>query len=96
MKGYVIVNVDVRDPARYSEYIKLAPPTVAEHGGRYLVRGGRAERLEGDVPVNRIVVLEFPSYEKAKSWYDCEGYRIARAVRQGASTGSIVLVEGLP
>ena len=95
MKGYVIVNVDVRDSARYAEYIKLAPPTIAQHGGRYLVRGGRAEKLEGDVAVNRIVILEFPSFERARAWYDSEGYQIAMVVRHSASNGSLILVEGL-
>ena len=96
MTAYVIANIDVKDPARYAEYIKLTPGTVAPFGGRFVARGGRSEKLEGDVPANRIVILEFDSYEKAKAWYVSEGYRVAMAIRQSASVGSLMLVEGCP
>ena len=96
MKAYVIVNVAVQDPERYKDYIKAATPTVAAHGGRYIVRGGRAEKLEGDVTINRIVVLEFPSYQQAKNWYESAEYRAALAIRQSCATGSLILVEGAP
>jgi uncharacterized protein (DUF1330 family) len=96
MKAYVIANIDVRDPVRYPDYVKLTPGTIAPFGGRFIARGGRAETLEGETAANRMVMIEFPSYEKAKAWYDSEGYRVARAIRQSASTGSLVLVEGLP
>jgi uncharacterized protein (DUF1330 family) len=94
MSAYVIANVDVRDPARYAEYIKLTPATVAAFGGRFIARGGRSETLEGDVLAKRLVILEFDTYENAKAWYASEGYRIAMAIRQSASTGSFMLVEG--
>lgn len=93
MKAYVIVNVAVRDPERYKDYVRAATPTVAAHGGKYIVRGGRAERLEGSVTVNRIVVLEFPSYAHAKEWYDSDDYRAALAIRQSCSTGDLILAE---
>jgi uncharacterized protein (DUF1330 family) len=96
MKAYVIVTVAVQDPERYKDYIKAATPTVAAHGGRYIVRGGRAEKLEGDVTINRIVVLEFPSYQQAKNWYESAEYRAALAIRQSFATGSLILVEGAP
>jgi uncharacterized protein (DUF1330 family) len=96
MKAYVIVNVDVRDPERYKDYIKAATPTVAAHGGRYIVRGGRAEKLEGDVAVRRIVVLEFPSYAQAKAWYDSPEYRAALAIRQACATATLIVAEGVP
>jgi uncharacterized protein (DUF1330 family) len=96
MKAYVIVTVAVQDPERYKDYIKAATPTVAAHGGRYIVRGGRAEKLEGDVTINRIVVLEFPSYQQAKNWYESAEYRAALAIRQSCATGSLILVEGAP
>ena len=95
MKAYVIVNVSIRDAERYKDYIQAATPTVAAHGGRYVARGGRAEKLEGDVPVNRVVVLEFPSYAQAKGWYDSPEYQAALAIRQACSTGTIILVEGM-
>lgn len=94
MTAYVIAIVDVRDPARYAEYIKLTPATVAPFGGRFIARGGRSEKLEGDVPVNRVVVLEFETYEKAKAWYESESYRVAKGIRQSASVASLLLVEG--
>jgi uncharacterized protein (DUF1330 family) len=94
VKAYVIANIEVHDPARYGEYIKLTPATVAPFGGRFIARGGRAEKLEGRASVNRIVILEFPSYEQAKAWYASDAYRVARGVRQSASAGSLILVEG--
>jgi uncharacterized protein (DUF1330 family) len=94
MTAYVIANIDVQDPTRYADYIKLTPGTIAPFGGRFIARGGRSERLEGDTPANRIVVLEFPSYEQAKAWYASDGYRVAMAIRQSASKGSLMLVEG--
>ena len=95
MNAYVVVNVAIRDPERYKDYVKAATPTVAAHGGKYIVRGGRAERLEGNVAVNRIVVLEFPSYAHAKRWYDSPEYQAALAIRQSCSTGDLILVEGI-
>ena len=95
MKAYVIVNVSIRDPERYKDYIQAATPTVAAHGGRYVARGGRAQKLEGDVAVNRVVVLEFPSYGQAKGWYDSPEYQAALAIRQSCATGTIILVEGM-
>jgi uncharacterized protein (DUF1330 family) len=96
MKAYVIANIEVQDPTRYADYVKLTPGTIAPFGGRFIARGGRSERLEGDTPANRLVILEFPSYEKARAWYDSDGYRVAMAIRQSASKGSLLLVEGTP
>lgn len=96
MSAYVIANVKVQDLERYAEYVKLTPASIAPFGGRFIVRGGRAERIEGTVEVNRIVLLEFPSYDQAKAWYDSEPYRVARAIRQSASIADLILVEGVP
>jgi uncharacterized protein (DUF1330 family) len=95
MKGYVIAHIEVQDPVRYADYVKLTPGTIAPFGGRFIVRGGRAERLEGDIPVNRVVILEFPSYNRAKAWYESDGYRVAMAIRRSASKGTLILVEGV-
>lgn len=86
----------VEDAERYTEYVKSATSTVAAHGGRYIARGGRAEALEGDVAVNRVVLLEFPSFAQAKAWYDSPEYRAALAIRQSCATGTLILVEGVP
>ena len=95
MKAYVIANINVTNPDRYKDYVKLTPGTVAPFGGRFIARGGRSEKLEGETPANRMVVLEFPSYEQAKAWYDSAEYRAAMAIRQSASTGTLILVEGV-
>ena len=95
MKAYVIANINVTNPDRYKDYVKLTPGTIAPFGGRFIARGGRSEKLEGETPANRMVVLEFPSYEQAKAWYDSAEYRAAMAIRQSASTGTLILVEGV-
>jgi uncharacterized protein (DUF1330 family) len=94
MKGYVIVNVDVKDPVRYQEYIKAAPPSIREHGGRYIARGGRTEKLEGDFEPRRVVLLEFPSFERARQWWSSHAYAHAKALRQSCARADLVLVEG--
>jgi uncharacterized protein (DUF1330 family) len=94
MTAYVLVDVEVTDPERYEEYKALGAASVEQHGGRYVVRGGAAEVLEGDRIPNRLVVLEFPDIETARRWYDSPEYRSARAARAGAATGTFILVEG--
>lgn len=94
MAAYVIVDVEVKDAAAYEEYRKRVPPTIAQYGGRYLVRGGRFEKLEGDWTPSRVVVLEFPTFEQAKRWYDSEEYRASKAVRLKAARSNAILVEG--
>jgi uncharacterized protein (DUF1330 family) len=93
-KGYVIGQVDIKDPDAYARYRAKTPASVAEFGGRFLVRGGAVEALEGDPPLPRIVVLEFPSFEQAKAWYSSPGYQAIIGIRQGASVGRLFLVEG--
>jgi uncharacterized protein (DUF1330 family) len=95
MAAYIVLNIDVTDPARYPEYAKVAAPIVKQYGGRYLVRGGTAEALEGSIQPKRVVILEFPSYERAKAWWDCEEYRGPKAIRQSAATSDTILVEGV-
>jgi uncharacterized protein (DUF1330 family) len=92
--AYVIVDIDVTDPQRYAAYRELAGPAVEAAGGRYLVRGGTTEVLEGDRVPHRMVILEFPDMDAARAWYDSPAYREARAVRDGAAVGSFIAVEG--
>lgn len=94
MTAYVILDVDVTDPALYEEYKKLSGPALVPFGGRFLVRGGPVEVLEGDWRPSRVVVLEFPSPERAREWWGSELYRGAKAIRQRASRGHMILVEG--
>jgi uncharacterized protein (DUF1330 family) len=94
MKGYVIGEVDVKDPARYEEYRKQVLATIEKYGGRFLVRGGKNEGLEGAPPAGRIVLLEFPSFEQAARWYRSAEYEPLIRMRQSASNGRLILVEG--
>ena len=94
MPAYIIVDVEVTDPANFEEYRKQVPATVQKYGGRFLVRGGAMEVLEGDWRPKRVVVLEFPSMEQAKRWYDSEEYREPKAIRLKASKANLIMVEG--
>ena len=94
MAAYVIANVNVKDPALFEQYRKQVPDTLARHGGRYLVRGGQHQTLEGSWTPARLVVLEFPSLEQARRWYDSEDYREPKALRMKCALTDVVLVEG--
>jgi uncharacterized protein (DUF1330 family) len=93
--AYVIVEVEVLDAAAFERYKALVPPTIAAFGGRYLARGGRTETLEGDRPCQRLVVLEFPSLERAREWWASEEYAPAKSIRADAARVRMVAVEGL-
>jgi uncharacterized protein (DUF1330 family) len=95
MSAYVLVDVDVTDAEQYDRYRPKAAASVEQYGGRYLVRGGASEVLEGDRVPHRLVVLEFPDADAARRWYHSPEYREAKATRAGAATGSFVLVEGV-
>jgi uncharacterized protein (DUF1330 family) len=95
MSAYVIVEIDIVDPAGYEEYKKLAGPTVEKYGGKYVVRGGKTEVLEGDWQPKRIVVLQFDSMQRAKDWLHCEEYREPRKMRHRTAKTNMVLVEGV-
>ncbi|MGO9774231.1 MAG: DUF1330 domain-containing protein, partial [Roseiarcus sp.] len=90
-KGYVIARVDVTDPEAYARYAAAATKAIADHGGRALARGGRYEALEGTARA-RNVVLEFDSYDAARSYFYSEQYQAARALREGAAQIELVLV----
>ena len=95
MAAYIVLNIEVIDSALYPEYAKAAGATVEQYGGKYLARGGMAEALEGTVEPKRVVILEFPSYERAKAWWDCDEYRGPKAIRQRAATSDTILVQGV-
>ena len=94
MAAYLVVDCKVTDPKRYEDYKRLAPPAIAQYGGRYLARGGETVVLEGTWEPNRIVVLEFPDLEQARKFYDSPEYRNARAVRAGAAQMNMIAVAG--
>ncbi len=94
MSAYVIVNVDTTDPVKYEEYKTMAQDAVARFGGRYLVRGGKMNVVEGDWRPTRIVILEFDSFDAATAWWESELYAPAKALRQRLSTTDMVIVDG--
>jgi uncharacterized protein (DUF1330 family) len=94
MAGYVIAEIEITEPGAYEEYKKMVMPTLAAYGGRFLVRGGAAEKLEGDPDPGRIVVLEFESAARAKQWWASAEYAPAKARRQAASRGRLIVVDG--
>ena len=94
MPAYIIVEVEVKDPATYEDYKKLTPGSLEPFDGKFIVRGGAAELLEGEEEPQRIVILEFPTMEKAKAWWSSEEYAPAKALRQSASSTRMIAVEG--
>lgn len=95
MAAYVIAEVDVHDPALFEEYRKIVPATIAQYGGKYLVRGGATESKEGGWMPKRVVVLEFPSMDQARKWYHSTEYAPALAMRLKAAKNRMVIVEGV-
>jgi len=95
MPAYVIVNVDVKDTENYPRYIQVAPDSIAQYGGKYLARGGRTEKIEGVWEPKRVVILEFPTYEQAKAWWDSEEYREPKAMRQRCAETNMIFVDGM-
>src|SRR4029434_522002 len=95
MAAYIIVEIEILDPVGYEEYKKLASATVEKYGGKYIMRGGKTEVLEGDWQPKRIVVLEFESAQRAKEWLNCEEYREPRKMRHRTARTNMILVEGM-
>lgn len=95
MSAYVIANVEITDPETFAEYRKGVQASLDPFSGRFLARGGRAEALEGSYAVKRMVIIEFPDYERAKAWWDSPGYRPLLEMRQRSARTDLVVVEGL-
>lgn len=95
MPGYLIARVNVTDPEQYRKYTQVTPGVIAKYGGKFIVRGGPAVTLEGPEETNRIVVIEFPSRERATEFYKSPEYTEARKLRLDASEGSFIAVEGV-
>lgn len=95
MPAYILVDVNITDPEEYEAYRKLTPATITAFGGKFIVRGGAAETLEGDWNPGRFVVLEFPSAEQAKAWWESPEYTAAKAIRYRAASSKMILVEGV-
>ncbi len=95
MAGYVIANVEVLDPAGFEEYRQRVPGTIAQYGGRYLVRGGQTETKEGDRSPQRLIVLEFASLARAREWYESPEYRPLIALRERSAKTQLVFAAGV-
>jgi uncharacterized protein (DUF1330 family) len=93
--AYVIAMVDVKDPERYEGYRKMVLPTITAFGGRFVARGGHTDVLEGTWEPRRVVIVEFPSVERAKAWWSSPEYSEAKALRQATSEGTLVVIEGV-
>jgi uncharacterized protein (DUF1330 family) len=94
MSAYIIAEVEVTDPSTYASYRARTPGVVARHGGRFIVRGGAAETLEGEGEPGRVVVLEFPDLAAARRFYASPEYQAIIGIRHQAAKSRLILVEG--
>lgn len=94
MSAYVIVDIIVTDPAIYPDYMVIAQKAVAQYGGKYLARGGQTDTLEGDWLPKRLVILEFPTIEQAKTWWNSPEYAPAKRLRHAAADSKMIVIEG--
>lgn len=95
MAAYIIIDIEVTDPVGYEDYKKLASPTLAIYGGKYLARGGNTEVLEGEWTPKRLVILEFENSERAKAWLNSPEYAQALALRHKYAKSNTVVVDGV-
>ena len=94
MPAYIVADVTVTDPETFKEYSKQVPATIAAYGGKYLVRGGAVDVIEGTWNPKRLVVLEFESAAQAKRWLDSPEYQLLKQMRHKASSTNMILIEG--
>ncbi len=94
MPAYIILEVDVQNPAEYEDYKKMAPSSFLPYKGKFIVRGGQVETLDGDWNPKRIVVLEFPTLDLAKKWWSSEEYAEAKALRERTAKTKAIAIEG--
>ena len=95
MAAYVIVDIEVLNPETYGTYKQMVPASLAKFQGKFLVRRGKTETLEGDWLPKRLVILEFPSVDRAKAWWDSSDYAEAKKVRQASAKTKMIVVEGV-
>jgi uncharacterized protein (DUF1330 family) len=95
MAAYLIVDLEVSDPEKIAEYRRGAGPTVVEHGGRLLVGNGAREVLEGSWTPKELIIIEFPSMQELRNWYNSDQYRPLIDVRKAAARGNLVAIEGV-
>lgn len=95
MTAYIIARIDITDMDQYQQYMKVTPGVVEQFGGRFIARGGDMVTLEGPEETSRVVIVEFPSFERAKAFYNSDAYQAAKAVRDGAATASFIALDGV-
>jgi uncharacterized protein (DUF1330 family) len=96
MAAYVISDVEFLDAVQVERYRLLAQAAIAKYGGRYLARGGAVEPVEGEWRPERIIIVEFPTMERAREWYGSREYALALEVRRTALERNLIFVEGVP
>ncbi len=94
MPAYVIAEIEITNPDGYREYTTVVPATIQQYGGRFIVRGGKSQVLEGDWPERRRVIIEFPTVAAARKWWDSPEYAKPKALRKAHSNGRLMLIEG--
>jgi uncharacterized protein (DUF1330 family) len=94
MAGYLIANIEVKDPAKFEEYRQKVVPVIEKFGGRYLIRGGDVRHLEGNLPLQRLVVLEFPTLEAVQRFYNSAEYEPILKLRLASTRSDVVLAQG--
>lgn len=95
MAAYVFAEIEITNPEGYKAYTAVVLATIEKYGGRFLHRGGNVTPLEGEWPQRRRVILEFPSAEMARKWYDSPEYEKPMAIRKANSNGRLLLLEGV-
>ncbi len=94
MAGYIVADIEVTDPGEYQKYAQQTAATLERYGGKFLVRGGQPETLEGDRNSKRVVIIEFPSVEHAKSWYNSPEYSAIKGMRHRSAVSNILIAHG--
>ncbi len=95
MAAYVIAQIEVTDAEQFEAYRRQVPETLQPYGGRYIIRGGQSETLEGDWQPKRLVVLEFPDRAQAKAWWASQVYAPAKVVRQRSAKTELIVIDGI-
>ena len=95
VSGFVIANLDIKNPEAYKEYISKVVPIIKKFGGEYLVRAGEYKVKEGEWKNPRTVVIKFPSYNKALEWYNSEEYKPVKPIRLANSVGNMIIIKGV-
>ena len=95
MAAYILAQLDVTDPEDFARYREMVPSSIEQFGGRYIVRGGKVETLEGDWSPSRLVIIQFDSAEQARAWWASEEYAEAKALRQACANTQLIVAEGI-